>query len=253
MTDDAIHDDIIHLNPTAPHGLLQPCVVSVDVVETVDGWQFIRPLAHDLVGGVSVGTYLFERPAPGPMDTISNAPWSIQHPGEDPFGVPRNVAETFLAEDRIDRVPQYRHARDAVHDECVSCSFVETELPEVGLELGDVLTLASGPVRGRGRACALSRNEYEVVREAVLSDGEAFLTDLFPLWDAGGWTTVASFLRDRRRWGRNNATCRLYRIRPSRVSEPIVASCDDVAIFDVISDAGCKMPGGEATPQDPAA
>lgn len=134
-----------------------------------------------------------------------------------------------------------------------SVVLVQKPLPEVALKPSDLILMLPDARRGItvplpnvvGRSWPLARAAHSPLRDALVSD-EASLLDLTP-WSArrssGG---VLDRLRNAVRWGKAGPNWQprfqVWRTIPYVVSEPIQASGDEAAIFELLCSVGCRMP-----------
>jgi hypothetical protein len=125
---------------------------------------------------------------------------------------------------------------------------VERDVPGAGLRAGDLilppeedaLTLYCDLPAVPGRAWTLPREAHSPLRDAHRSRG--VLRSLTPWWHG----YLMRKVEDARQWGRGGPRwtprLRVWRALNSGVSEPVRASSDDAAIFELLSSVGCRMP-----------
>ena len=148
---------------------------------------------------------------------------------------------------------------------CLSAHVVERDIPEVAIEAGDLIVHAWGSVFPRmgGRVRYLSVDDYEALRAATLDSYREAFVPLIHIerkirlglmdWDdqpEAQWRReyLYEFLKFRNKWGKGLKVwhSRLAVARPchSRASEPIHASSDESALFELIHSSGGRMPRG---------
>ena len=173
--------------------------------------------------------------------------------------------------DAVDVMPPHHMRAFALLGEgrCNCAHIVERDIPEVGIKAGDVVVYAYGPEFPEmgGRVRFLSMDDYAALKAATLeSYRETFapLTDSerkmrfglldnsrnhrWVMWPENQWQMedLYKFLKCANKWGKKLKVwhSRLAVIRSGRspVSEPVHASSDDAALFELIYSTGGRMP-----------
>lgn len=146
---------------------------------------------------------------------------------------------------------------------CLSAHVVERDIPEVAIETGDLIVHTCGPVfpKMAGRVRYLSVDDYEALRAATLDSYRDVFSPLIRIerkrhlglmdWDDQPEDHrrreyLYEFLKFRNKWGKGLKVwhSRLAVARPchSTVAEPIHASSDESALFELIHSSGGRMP-----------
>lgn len=224
-------------------GLLEPCTLDLQYqsghTEEIEGWQFLRETHHWYRTNIPQGSFLYEAQAPSVAHTDRRPePWTVQTAHGVTWGIPEDVAKSFLREDSLERDPRYQEAlarlpgdRSRLRPPCV---FVERDVVEIGLRRGDVLLKRD---RGRflPRSVPLSLGDLGYLRDRFLQD-RSLLTSLNP-YDFRERAIRA--ISDRRTWGRKRTNVAVLK---GISTFSIRASSDQAAIFELVLSVGGQMP-----------
>ena len=161
--------------------------------------------------------------------------------------------ETKEEEDTADEMPPHHKRALALLGEgrCMCAHVLERDVPEIRLEVGDLIVHTWSPPFPEmgGRVRYLTMDDYARLRAATVDSFDETFTLLAKLYDFGA-DDLYKFLGSPGKWGKKLKVwhSRLAVVRSSRspVGEPIAASSDDAALFELIYSTGGKMPG-EAT------
>ena len=178
-------------------------------------------------------------------------------------------------EDTAEEMPPHHKRALALLGEgrCVCGHAVDRDIPEVAIRAGDLIVYAYGPdfPEMGGRVRYLSMDDYAALKAATIDSYRETFSPVTKLarelrlglmdnsrshrWDMrpeNQWEQegLYGFLKSQKKWGKKLKVwhSRLAVVRSSRspVGEPIAASSDESALFELIYSAGGRMPG-EAT------
>ena len=170
--------------------------------------------------------------------------WQVRHLF---VGLKEGVPKGDVAEEIP---PHHRQALQLLggSKRCLGAYVVERDVPEVAIEVGDLIVHAwkpdSFPEMG-GRVRWLSMDDYSTLRAATLDSYGAtftFLTGVYE-WDPDA---LHRFLTHPGKWGKKlkvwHSRLAVVRSRRSPVGEPLEATSDAAALFELIHSTGGKMP-----------
>ncbi len=241
----------------------------------VKGWRFLRDVP-DSYGALTcagretipAGSSLVSLP-PTRQRGFRRHDWSIfvwgpwdDAKGERPSllleGISWATKERLFATDSVERTPEYREALRCVEfgpDHYASVHYSSLDVADAGVQEGDVLIYFHSPEQCPivyGRVREMSLEDYEALhaayREASHDCTPETIEQIFPIlnpFQRYYGTRLREMLGDQRKWGRRLKTwhSRVIRVQPFRpvVSQPIQASSDEAAIFELLSDVGGSM------------
>lgn len=145
--------------------------------------------------------------------------------------------------DDAERMPPGAEEALALVDGRPSMAMVMEDIPAVGIRKGDALVyVADADARPtmRGHVRWLDMDDYQAIRDA-LSPSTLVMIPGGPMY-----RTVESFLADKKRWGQRlrvwHSRLAVLRSHRESVSEPIHATTDDAALFELLHQVGGRMP-----------
>lgn len=235
-------------------GLLEPCDLEFQngpSIITRPAWEFLFPPSHFLLTNIPEGAFLVEAPAPGMFHRDGRKivePWTVWFDCRHRLGISGRMAGELLEADRLLRNLEHREALRLLPEGHLffgpPAGFVEWDLPEIGLRRGDLLVSRarkSWALFPRG-ADPLSRGDMGYLRDAVLRN-RGVVTSLTPFRPD---QDIRALITDRRTWwpSRLGWKPRVARWRPLEGPgiQPIQASSDEAALFELISSVGGRMP-----------
>lgn len=255
------HWQVRHLLPASaptPAARETSELVRVDVV----GYLRRFTVSFDTTTGKRVSAEAWEvldgAPLPHPAGTILLV-WNYEEytkrPGSGTWDEAKRWTVRYWIEDsqRLAGV-DWRAARARILEEgCRSVGIAARAIPGTPVEAGDAIVIdpQGVPPRVRGRIVPLTLEGHHGVRAAF--DAASYRD--WPIVDSHidadrFWRTPTEYFRDKKRWGlkRKVWTPYAFVVKGVHPSErwSVRANSDDAAIFELLSEVGCRMPAGAA-------
>lgn len=257
-------------------GLLYPHPISFRG-QTVEAWEVVAKVKHPCRMDLVPGSMMFRHEGTTYVVLPDGTIYGGRH-GPHKYDMERTVYDDLLRwhfalidpaqVEALRRVP----LRDGHHQPVGGVGLAVDDIPGTPIEAGDTILITRRPdtIDPRGRLVPLTVEHFERIRDhyaacgcwiplqrgcyrtfEVSEGGHLPIVHITPReWWHTGYAEPEHFFSDRKKWGarRKVQTPLAYVVKPIRPSaaQPVSASSDAAAIFELLSQVGGRMPAGGA-------